>query len=137
MQRLQPLHEPAGDCIEELVAVPDVVIEGGGLIAIRGSFDEEFTVADFIPPTAYALEGGIPRLTARIEFQLEHTESGTLVGMTFTWRLGGSWKLMAPLFRHRMNREYRQTFAQVLDRLGDLAGGRERAPLHNVLAHRD
>ena len=114
-----------------------MVIEGGGLIAIRGSFDEEFTVADFIPPTAYALEGGIPRLTARIEFQLEHTESGTLVGMTFTWRLGGSWKLMAPLFRHRMNREYRQTFAQVLDRLGDLAGGRERAPLHNVLAHRD
>ncbi len=37
---------------------PGPLRQGSRLLATRGAFDEEFTVADYTPPASYVLEGG-------------------------------------------------------------------------------
>ena len=101
---------------------PGPLKQGSRLLAIRDAFDEEFTVAGYTPPTSYVIEGGISRLTTRIGYQLEPTDSGTRVGIMFAWQLHGPWRVIEPLLHFRVGKEYRQTLAHVLDRLSALEG---------------
>ena len=78
------------------------------------------------PPTSYVLEGGMSRLTTRIGYQLESTDSGTRVGIMFAWQLHGPWRVIAPLFHRRVSKEYRQTLVHVLDRLGRTRRGQKQ-----------
>lgn len=104
---------------------PGSLKQGSRLLAIRDAFDEEFTVADYNPPTSYVLEGGISRLTTRLGYQLEPTDSGTRIGILFAWRLHGPWRAIGPLFGRRVSKEYRQTLSHVADRLGAIVGDRK------------
>ena len=113
--------------VKELQPItPGPIHQGSKLLAIRGEFNEEFTVASYDPPSSYTLEGGIPRLATSIRYDLEPKGAGTLISLVFTWRLRGLWRMAAPLFRRRMRNEYRETFAHVIDRIGALAEGHEQ-----------
>ncbi len=105
---------------------PGPIHQGSKLLAIRGKFNEEFTVASYDPPSSYALEGGIPLLATNIGYHLEPKGTGTLISLVFTWRLRGLWRMAAPLMRRRMENEYQETLARVINRIEALAEGNEQ-----------